>query len=167
MNDKIEKVEVFCEQNATVGIDVPDLKLSRTWNGKGTMHRIDFGTLEEALYNPGVAYMFEHGILYIKDMDQKKRLGLEPEDATQPENIIVLTDAQRERYLTVVPLQEFKDLVKKLSKEQAEELANYAVKHEIMDANKAKTLKDKTGIDVLRAIIINQKSEEMDKNKEA
>ena len=64
---------------------------------------IDKDALSEAMYEPGVASMFRKGILYIEDMDTKKELGLEPDGATEPENIIVLTGAQMTRYLKVAP----------------------------------------------------------------
>jgi hypothetical protein len=52
------------------------------------------------LWDNGVRVMIDRGILYIPDMKDKIDLGLEPEDATEPENIIVLSDLQINNLLT-------------------------------------------------------------------
>ena len=109
------------------------------------------------MYEPGVDYMFKTGILYIDDMEVKKELGLEPETATEPQNIIVLDEKQIKRYLTVAPFHEFKAIMDKLSKEQRTEMANYAVDNEILPSlDKSDYIKKAIGIDVMQAINLNR-----------
>ena len=107
-----EKVKVVNLISSRVNIDVPDVRLKRVWEQKGAIKAIPFDQLEEALYDPGVEALFREGILGIKDLETKKKLGLEPEDATEPVNIITLDDTQRKRYLTAMPLHEFKTNIK-------------------------------------------------------
>jgi hypothetical protein len=135
-----EKVKVISTEEGSISINIPDLRLKRRWNKKGAELTIDLDTLKEAMYDPGVEYMFKTGMLYIEDMDKKKKLELEPEDATEPENIIVLSDVQKKRYLTVLPIGEFKDSIKKLSVEQRKELVNFAIENELCDLARSKTL---------------------------
>ena len=122
-----KKVIVTNMVNRRVGMTLPDLHFKRNWEKKGAKKPIDLEILEQAIYDPGVEYMFRQGILAIDDMEVKKFLGLEPEDATEPENIIILTDAQRKRYLTVAPISELKEIMKSISDEQRLEMANYAI----------------------------------------
>ena len=121
---------------------------------------IDLEILEQAIYDPGVEYMFRQGILAIDDMEVKKFLGLEPEDATEPENIIILTDAQRKRYLTVAPISELKEIMKSISYEQRLEMANYAIENNLDSVDRAEVIKSFTDIDVISAIRIKRQEKE-------
>ena len=99
-------------------------------------------------------------MLYIEDMDIKKEIGLEPEEATEPVNIIVLDEKQLNRYLTVMPLHEFKENVKKLSIEQAKNLVDYAVQKETITFDKAEFLEKITGLNAMSMIQLNRKNKE-------
>ena len=93
-------------------------------------------------------------------MDVKIELGLEPEGATEPENIIVLNDAQRQRLLTVAPIRDLKEMLGKISYEQAQELTEYAIDHEITDINRCEVLKTATGVDVIKAVLLRRQAKE-------
>lgn len=150
------RVEVISTVNAQVILNVPELRLMRTWDRKGAKHKIKFEDLEEAIYKPGVEALFAEGILYIEDMPVKIALGLEPEGAEKPENIIILTEAQKKRYLTVAPVFELKETLSKLSTAQAKELAEYAIELKITDMAKTDLLKQFSGLDVLQNIMLNR-----------
>ena len=105
--------------------------------------------------------MFRTGMLYIEDMEVKKELGLEPEDATEPENIIVLSDAEMKRYLTVLPLHEFKEKLANLSIEQKKNMVDYAVENEIINLEKCELLKEATGLNIVRMIELNRQNKEV------
>ena len=92
-----EKVKVVNLISSRVNIDLPEVRLKRIWEKKGAVKTIPFEQLEEAMYNPGVEALFREGMLGIEDLEIKKKLGLEPEDATEPVNIITLDDTQRKR----------------------------------------------------------------------
>ncbi len=154
-----DKVKITNLVSSRVVLSVPDMRLKRVWEKKGAVKIIPFDQLEEAFYTPGVEPLFREGVLGIEDMDVKKRLGLEPEDASEPVNIITLTDDQRKRYLTVLPISEFRAKVKELPHEQVVELTKYAIEHELVDFEKDTILKEMTGKDVIAAIKLNKDDE--------
>ena len=151
-----KKVKVVSLVSQRVILTVPELRLRRVWEKKGAVAIIPFEQLEEAMYSPGVENLFRNGILGIEDMEVKIALGLEPEGADKPVNIITLTDAERKRYLTVMPVAEFRAKVKELPIEQINELAAYAIAHEIMDFDKSEILKQYINIDIMSAIKLNR-----------
>ena len=159
------KVTVISTVNAQVGLHLPEFKINRVWPKKGAKVLIDKDALSEAMYEPGVASMFRKGILYIEDMDTKKELGLEPDGAIEPENIIVLTDAQMTRYLKVAPAKELDEIMQKLSGQQRKNVADFAVQCQIADMDKADIIKKYTGIDVINFIRMNRDVQKADEGK--
>ena len=151
-----KKVKVVSLVSQRVVLSVPDLRLRRVWERKGAVATIPYEQLEEAMYSPGVERLFTNGILGIDDMEVKIALGLEPEDAKQPVNIITLNDDQRKRYLTVMPLHEFKEEIKKLPIEQINELAAYAIANEVLDFDKSEIIQKYTDVDIMRAVKLNR-----------
>lgn len=143
-----------------VGINLPDLKLKRTWEKRGVVRPIPFEELEQALYEPGVEYMFKQGILAIDSMEDKIALGLEEEGTTTPTNIIVLTEAEMDRYWKVLPFIEFKQKLTGLPKEQIQNLVDHAIDKEYTDINKCEYIKEKMEIDIIRAIQLNRQAKE-------
>ncbi len=154
------KVWVINTTNGRVGIEVPELRFKRLWEKKGSKKPIDLEILKELIYDPGVEYMFKEGILFIEDMKVKQILGLEPEDAKEPENIIILSDTQKKRLLGPAPIQELKDVVKKLSKEQVKDLVDFAIINEVTNLDKCEFLKSITNIDIIKAIQLNRQDKE-------
>jgi hypothetical protein len=108
------------------------------------------------LWDNGVRVMIDRGILYIPDMKDKIDLGLEPEDATEPENIIVLSDLQINNLLINVPFSVFKREIDKLPETQVREVVNYAILHEIADIQKTDYIGELTGVDILKVISRNK-----------
>ena len=155
-----EMVTVISTVNGVVGIYLPDLRFKKEWTRKGQKQKIDKELLQDIMYDPGSEYMFRTGMLYIEDMDIKKEIGLEPEEATEPVNIIVLDEKQLNRYLTVMPLHEFKENVKKLSIEQVKNLVDYAVQKETITFDKAEFLEKVTGLNAMSMIQLNRKNKE-------
>ena len=158
MEDKVKVVNLV---SSRVSINVPDVRLNRVWEKKGAIKTIPFEQLEEAMYDPGVERMFKDGILGIEDIKVKQKLGLEPEDVTEPVNIIILNDQQRRRYLTVMPLAEFKAQIQELPIEQVKELAQFAIQNELIDFEKDEILKKMVNVDVVRSIELNRADKEM------
>lgn len=151
-----KKVKVVSLVSQRVILTVPDLRIRRVWEKKGAVAVIPFDQLEEAMYSPGVENLFVNGVLGIDDMEVKIALGLEPEGAKEPVNIITLTDKERERYLKTMPTFEFREKIKELPIEQINELAAYAIAHEISDYDKSEIIKQYINIDIIRAIKLNR-----------
>ncbi len=154
------KVKVKSLISSHVLLSVPELRLRREWEKKGAVKTIPFDQLEEAMYSPGVEALFTEGALGIDDMEVKIALGLEPPEAKEPVNIIILTDAQRERYLKNMPMVDFRQKVKELPQEQLVELAEYAIAHQIVDFDKSELLLKLTDIDIMGAIKLNRDNNE-------
>lgn len=152
-----KKVMLINMVNRRVGIDVPDLRLSRVWERKGAKKPIDLDVLKEAFYDPGVEYLLREGILYIEDMDVKIELGLE-EDASSP-TIIILNEDELKRYLTVMPVFEFRAKVNELGREQKLSLVDYAIENEHTNYEKCEILKELVEVDIIRAIQLKRDAE--------
>jgi len=159
MEDK--KVTVVNMVDAQVGIKNPDFRFQANWPKKGSKVRIDKQMLDDLMYEDGVRYLFDNGILYIDDMQDKIDLGLEDEGTTEPTKIIVWTEEDMKKYLTVKPMYEFKAAFDKLSRDQQQEVARYMVANELVGSlEKAEYVQKKTEIDVISAVRLNKANKE-------
>lgn len=153
MDSNARKVTVTSNSRSLVSIVKRDLNLNRQWPRKGSEAKIPFDVLEEALYDPGVEYMFKTGILYIKDMQDKIDLGLEPPDATTPQNIILMSDEEKKEYMGLRHSpEELREKLKQMSFETKKDFCDYVIQNELLDAGKATVIKEVCGIDILKAI---------------
>ena len=156
----MEKIRVISKHQGPVSVNIPDLRFKREWPNKGSSIPIERETLEEMMYDSGFKYMIDTGMLYIEDLEVKKELGLEPEDATEPVNIIVLNDNDMKRMMTAMPQFEFDAKLKTLNYEQMLSLADFAIKNELGDFGKCDAIKKACGKDILTAIKLNREDKE-------
>ena len=156
----MEKIRVISKHQGPVSVNIPDLRFKREWPNKGSSIPIERETLEEMMYDSGFKYMIDTGMLYIEDLEVKKELGLEPEDATEPINIIVLNDNDMKRMMTAMPQFEFDAKLKTLNYEQMLALADFAIKNELGDFGKCDAIKKACGKDILTAIKLNREDKE-------
>ena len=154
------KVKVTSTTIGEVSVFEPSIPFRASWPAKGSTRPIEEEVIEQLLYTPGFKYMIDTGMLYIEDMEEKKKLGIEPEEATEPVNVIVLSDADKNKYLKVYPLNKFKEEVKKLSREQLIDLADYAIKNNIADFDKSEVIKELCGKNIIRGIELARQNEE-------
>lgn len=153
------KVLIQCMANSTVSINKPDIKLSVLWKGRGDKRVISYENLQEALYDAGVKALFDRGYLYV--VNKEDRIDLEFEDAEeQVEKQVVLTDEQRAYYLTQANMQEFKEMLSKLSEVQLDLLVEYAVDNKAITMVKNDIIKRFCNKDVVRLIEIKRLKEE-------
>lgn len=155
-----KKIKIKSLTNGKVVIKNDDLRVKRTWERKGAIKTIDFDVLEELIYDPGVEYMFKQGILDIEDLAVKKALGLEPEDATEPVNIIIFDDQKMDRLMTRMPFSEFKTEIKKAPIEQIRSLVEYSIEKEYTNFEKCEFLKDIVHVDIINAIKLKRSAQE-------
>lgn len=153
--------------NGNVSVKKPQYGVNRTWTRMGQPMAIPFDLVEQLLWDTGFNNMIRSGILYIENMQDKIDLGLEPEGAVEPENIIVLSQDQIKALWTVKTLAEFKEEIKKLPMTQIDAITEYAVANKIVKTDKAEFLKEYAQKDVLKAIVRKQESEEIDKREAA
>lgn len=156
----MEKIRVISKHQGPISVNIPDLRFKREWPNKGSSIPIERETLEEMMYDSGFKYMIDTGMLYIEDLEVKKELGLEPEDATEPVNIIVLSDNDMKRMMTAMPQFEFDAKLKTLNYEQMLSLADFAIKNELGDFGKCDAIKKACGKDILTAIKLNREDKE-------
>ena len=156
----MEKIRVISKHQGPISVNIPDLRFKREWPNKGSSVLIEKETLEEMMYDSGFKYMIDTGMLYIEDLEVKKELGLEPEDATEPVNIIVLSDNDMKRMMTAMPQFEFDAKLKTLNYEQMLALADFAIKNELGDFGKCDAIKKACGKDILTAIKLNREDKE-------
>lgn len=136
---------------ANISIKKPQFNLNRQWSGYGQVMKIPFDILEEALWDKGVENLFTSGYLVIDSMQDKIDLGLEPADATEPTNIIIL-DEIKMKEIWDKPLVVFKKELEKLTKVQVDNLIDYAVVNSIVKPDKCTYIKELTGKDILKGI---------------
>lgn len=157
MNDK---VIVKSMSTGKIVIDLPDLRFKREWPKKYSKVSVDAEVLKEALYDPGVEYMINNGLLFIEDMDFKKEVGLEPEDAKEPVNIVPLDEKLMQRILKLMPISQVGEELKKLNVEQRRMLVTYAIENEMISMDRVDIVKEICGVDLLKAISLKKANEE-------
>ena len=155
-----EKVMVTSMVSSQVSLISPELRLRKTWPKKGAKLPIDKAILREAIYEPGIEYMFKNGILYIEDMDFKIELGLEPEGAKAPTEVIPMDDKYMNRVLKLMPIAEMKSAIKSMNEEQIQELITYASSMKDIQFDRIEVVKQVTGIDLFKVIEINRQKGE-------
>ena len=156
----MSKVNIVNTSRGSVFVEVREIPFRHDWTVQGAKFAVEHEVLEQLMYDKGFKYMIDTGMLYIEDMEEKKALGIEPEEAKEPVNVIVLTDKERRRYMVNLSLEEFKEKVRKLSYEQVTQLADYAVANRLADFDKAEFLKELCGRDILQAIRLSAQNKE-------
>jgi hypothetical protein len=109
MNDKVMITSMV---GGTVSVSALE---HRVWNKKGQKLPVSKDILREAIYEPGVEYMFKKGILYIEDMDFKIELGLEAEGTKVPTEILPMDEKFMNRVLKLMPVPEMKTTIDKMT----------------------------------------------------
>lgn len=155
------KISIKSMVSATVGVNLREVNRRFQWPRKGAVVKVDKDVFDVMMYDIGFNNMLKHGVLFITDMDVKKEMGLEPEDAVAPVNLIELSDEYIKRMVTVMPANEFKAALRKLTDNQKREIASYMVEHgSTLSMERMDIMKQMSGIDVVRAIELKKANEE-------
>ena len=154
------KVKITSTVIGEVSVFQPSIPFRMSWPAKGSTRAVEEEIFEQLLYTPGFKRMIDSGALYIDDMEIKKKYGIEPEDATEPVNVIVLSDADKKKYLTMYSLEKFKEEIKKLPREQLIDLADYAIENGIADFEKSEVLKKLCNKDIIKGIQLARQNKE-------
>lgn len=156
-----KKVTIKSMVNKVVVINAPEYQLRREWPQKGAVQTIDLEVLKEAIFKPGIENLFKLGVLYIDSMEDKIALGLEPDTAEKPKNIIVLDDKEVQALFEMSNLNAFKYRFKQLPPAQRKEVASYAIRNELMiDFSKNEFILKSAGIDIMNAIRLKRADKE-------
>ena len=154
-----DKIKVISEFNGRCVIENPDLHISRAWPARGAAVLFTKEQIEELMFDPAFSNMVKEGYLYIEDMEVKKEVGIEPEDATAP-TAILLDDKQLKRFWKDMPLSQFKVETKNLKKVQLDSLAEYAIREGGGSIEKANYLSKISGYKILKGIEVENQSKE-------
>jgi hypothetical protein len=147
-----ERVMVTSMVSGRIGLVLPRLHINKVWPKKGTKLPVEKEVLREAIYEPGVEYMFKQGLLYIDDMDFKIELGLEEEGTKAPTNVIPMDEKYMSRVLKLMPIAEMKKAISGMNDNQKRELIDFASEQNDISFDRMDVIKKLTGIDVVKVI---------------
>lgn len=155
-----DKIKVISTVNGRCIINSRDLGLRRLWPGRGSVVVFTREQIEALMYDPAFSNMVREGYLYIEDMDVKKEIGIEPEDAEKP-TIILMDDKELNRYWKIMPFAQFKIETQNLTKHQLSSLAEYAIRHgDDGSIEKANYLSTVSGYQILKGIELERLNQE-------
>lgn len=155
---ELTKGTVTNTTNHSVLIQLPDIKFRRTWQKESSI-KVDIEVLREAIYDIGFKAFIDEGVLFIEEKEIRVELGLEEEDAEKP-FITILKPMQMTRLIKAATVDEFKSTLSEITKEQALSLVDLAISEKSISMDKLMALKEKTGIDVVKAIELERQNEE-------
>lgn len=155
-----EKVIVTSMVDGRIGLVIPNLRINKVWPKKNTKLAIEKEVLREAIYEPGVDYMFRQGLLYIDDMDFKIELGLEQEGTTVPTDIKPIDEKYLNRVLKLMPITEMTAVVREMNATQLRALVDFAAKQNDIQFDRMDALKKLTGVDIVKIIELKRQMEE-------
>lgn len=156
MNDKVIVTSMV---GGNIGITLPHIRFNKTWPRKGTKLAIEKDILREAIYEPGVEYLFKQGILYIDDLSFKIELGLEPEGAEAPTHVAV-DEKYMTRVLKVMPIGEMKKAISEMNEIQRQEFVDFASSQNDISLERIKVVDQVTGANILKIIELKRLKEE-------
>ena len=155
-----ERVMVTSMVSGRIGLVLPRLHINKVWPKKNTKLPVEKDVLREAIYEPGVEYMFKQGLLYIDDMDFKIELGLEEEGTKAPTNVIPMDEKYMSRVLKLMPIAEMKKAITVMNDNQKRELIDFASEQNDISFDRMDVIKKLTGIDVVKVIELKRSKEE-------
>lgn len=152
-------IMVSSASDFTLVINIPEIPLRKSWNKRGAKLPIERKALMQAYYDPAVEALFREGMLTTDDTDFLKDVGLMEEDGTT--EVVILTEALLTRLIKTMPAAEVKNELKKLSRSQLEELADYAVEHYTsLQMDRVDIISKATGKNIMKAIEHYRKAQE-------
>lgn len=155
-----DMIKVKSASDFTLVINAPELMLVKSWNKRGSFHLIQRDTLLQAFYNTSLETLVKKGMLVIEDKKFLVEVGLIEEENSES-SIIELTPALMNRYISVIPVRELVNELKKMSRYQISELAEYAIQNYTnLKMDRIELLNKASGKDILKAIELHKASQE-------
>lgn len=155
-----EKIKVINAARGRCVVNNRDLGIRRVWQARGDVVTFTKEQLESLMYDPAFSNMVKEGYLYIDDMEVKKDIGVEPEDAEAP-TIILMDEKQLKRFWRDMPLPQFRLELRSLTRQQIMSLADYAIQHgEEGSIEKANYLSKLSERNILKGIELERQAKE-------
>ena len=151
-----DMIKVTSASDFTVVVNSPATLLVKSWNKKGAFHLIPRDTLMQSFYNCSLEYLVKNGLLVVEDKQFLQDIGLIAE-----EDLFELTDNIKKKSLSVMPVRELEELIKKMSPHQIEELASYAIANNAeLKLDRMELLSKASGKNILKAIELHKAAQE-------
>ena len=160
MNSKTRVAVKNTSKHRVVG-SLPDIRFRRVWTPNSTF-KVPFEVLEEAVYDVGFRKLMDQGVLFVEDEAVRIELGLQEEG--QEYKVKILSRAQMLKMLKVDSLAQMEKALIGINKEQIVDLAELAINETVLDVAKAKLIKEKCGINIIKGIELKMKNEEVIKD---
>ena len=152
-------IKVRSASDFTLVINAPEIPLVKTWNRRGAIYPIDKDALIQAYYSTSLESLVKKGMLVIEDKDFLIEVGLIEEK--NEEVAIELTHALMDKCISVMPLWELEQTLKKMSEYQISELAEYAIaNHTKMKMDRLEMLGKASHKNILKAIELYKAAQE-------
>lgn len=150
MVNENRRVQVKSMVNYKVGLFVPDLHFSRQWESESEVKSIDFNVLYEGLFINGVKTLFDEGVLYIENEQDRIDLGLQEPGDTK--TMQLMNNGQILKLLKLDSAAKLKEVLKNSPREQITKIAEVAINERITDYEKCTLIKKACGIDVIACV---------------
>ena len=156
----VDMVKVRSASDSSLVLYAPEIRLSKIWTKRGMTHPIDREILIQAYFSTCLESLMRKGLLIVEDKQFLIDVGLITEE-TEELPTIELTPVLMKRIISLMPLVEVKEILKKLSKDQVVELADYAVKNFAeLKMDRIDIISKISGKNILKAIELNKSQEE-------
>jgi hypothetical protein len=154
------KVRSAC--NAKVVINSPETMMVKAWNKRDSFHLIPRDVLMQTFYNSSLEYLVREGLLVIEDKKFLQDIGFLTEEVEEEIPVLFeLTEAVMQKCICVMPKWEFEQTLSKLSRQQIQDLTEYAIAHHTeMKMDRIEPLSKASGKNILKAIELYKASQE-------
>ena len=147
-----DMIKIRSITDTSVSLYDPTIPVRKSFDKKGAMAIIEKDKLIQMYFNSELEAALRAGLLVIDDKDFLVEVGYIL-DKDEPVNQVDMDANFMKRCVGVMPLNEFAANIKKMSKHQIEELAEYAIQnHQEVRMDKIDLLSKVSGKNILKAI---------------
>lgn len=155
-----DMVKIRSATDMAVSLFDPTIPVRKTLEKRNATVFIEREKLIQLYYNSQLETALREGILVIEDKNFLYEVGY-LSSLEDPVNEVEMTPALMKRCISVMPLSEVKTLLKKLSKTQIEELAEYAIANNSdLKMDRIDILSTASQKNILKAIELYKRSQE-------
>jgi hypothetical protein len=159
MTEVKRMVKVRSNTRERFGVIFKAIGFKRVWERRGVTFPIEYGIMEQLVWDAGFMKALESGKISIVDRKDAIDLGLISEEEKEKEEYI-LDDNKINYLLKVAPIVKFKEDLELMNDTQIETLFDVAVEEKLTDYSKCQELKKLTGKDVLKQVQLASDDEE-------
>lgn len=154
-----DMIYVTSASDQTLVIYYPDIPLSKTWTKRGQKQLVNRDQLILAYYHLGTETLFKQGLLITDDEAFLKEVGLMDEEGHKEVNPLN-TDLMK-RMISVMPVADVKEHLKKMTRAQIDEFGTYAIEnYKDLKNDRIDLISKATGRDIFKCIVNLKASQE-------